>query len=138
MSSANNHNENEKSLRREQALSRCSDLAGWYEAAKRRNRIAYQASQVATVALSGATPILILWSDAPEVVQALPAALVTMIVGMSGIFQWKENYIRPASRCRTDGLRSGSRCAPFTPRMRRLVRSSTSVPRELFLKWSSS
>jgi len=32
--------------------------------------------------------------DLPDTVQALPAALVTMIVGLGGIFQWKENYLR--------------------------------------------
>ena len=66
----------------------------WYEKVKRQHRVAYQISQVAAVVLSGLTPVLILWSDLPKPIQALPAALAAIAAGLNGIFQWKEGYVR--------------------------------------------
>jgi hypothetical protein len=81
--------------RRDQALKRCDELIAWYTKEGRRQRLAFQSFQVAASLLSGITPILILvlpptldgWA-------ALPAALASIAVGLLGIFQWKENYIR--------------------------------------------
>lgn len=77
------------------ALERCDELIAWYTEEGRRQRRAFQTFQAAAILLSGITPILILvlpptldgWA-------ALPAALASIAVGLSGIFQWKENYIR--------------------------------------------
>lgn len=77
------------------ALERCDELIAWYTREGRRQRLAFQSFQVAASLLSGITPILILvlpptldgWA-------ALPAALASIAVGLLGIFQWKENYIR--------------------------------------------
>lgn len=79
---------------RERALARCQRLIRWYTKEKRRQRLAYQTFQVAAILLSGVTPILILWSDVPDVWTALPAALAAIATGLLGIFQWKENYVR--------------------------------------------
>jgi hypothetical protein len=79
---------------RERALARCQRLIKWYTKEKRRQRLAYQTFQVAAILLSGLTPILILWSDDPAGWTALPAALAAIAIGLLGIFQWKENYVR--------------------------------------------
>jgi hypothetical protein len=84
--------QNDQLLNYAKALEYCNKHIEWYEKHKARQRIAFQLSQIAIVLLSGITPVLILVGDLPPVVQALPPALVTMIVGLSGIFQWKENY----------------------------------------------
>jgi len=78
----------------EQALAYCQEMIAWYEQVKLRQRLVYQAAQIAIIVLSGLTPILILIGDIPLVWQALPPAVVTILVGLSGIFQWKENYLR--------------------------------------------
>jgi len=49
--------------------------------------------------LSGLTPVLILWSDLPEVLKALPAALAAIAAGVVGVFQWRESYPRFAFVC---------------------------------------
>lgn len=89
--------ENHQGSRREKALQYCKEQIKWYDGVKNRNRLAFQIAQVATIALSGITPVLILMGDLPAPVQALPPALATMILGLNGIFQWKENYLRFAS-----------------------------------------
>jgi hypothetical protein len=89
--------ENDLSRKREKALKYCKEQIEFYEGVKRHNRLAFQVAQVLTIVLSGITPVLILMGDLSAPLQALPPALVTMIVGLSGIFQWKENYLRFAS-----------------------------------------
>lgn len=77
------------------ALARCDELIEWYTKEGRRQRIAFQSFQVAAIVLSGLTPILILLlPEKWDAWAALPAALAAIAVGMLGIFQWKENYIR--------------------------------------------
>ena len=79
---------------RDLALDRCEKLIDWYDKTKRLQRIAYQGFEVAAIVLSGLTPILILWSNLCEVLQALPAALAGIAIGLLGIFQWRANYVR--------------------------------------------
>lgn len=81
------------------ALAQCQQHIDWYCRAKDRQRIAYQSFQAAVIVLSGLTPILILWTDLSEVVQALPAALAAIAAGLLGIFQWRANYVRFAYVC---------------------------------------
>lgn len=78
----------------DQALTYCQKLIGWYETHKKRQRYAYWVSQIVTVILSGITPILILVGNIPAIWQAIPPAIVTINIGLSGVFQWKENYLR--------------------------------------------
>jgi hypothetical protein len=84
----------EPSMRNELALERCHDLIEMYRKLKLRNLIAYKVSVIVAIVFSGLTPVLVLWSDLPEVLQALPAALAAIATGLSGIFQWKENLVR--------------------------------------------
>jgi len=85
---------NETGARSELALERCRYLIGFYDRLKRRNKIANEVSATIAIVFSGLTPVLILWSDLPEVLQALPAALAAVATGLSGIFQWKEHQTR--------------------------------------------
>jgi len=80
--------------RREQALEWCEEQIDWYKKAMLRSKSLYYVFQVATVILSGLTPVLVLWSDVPKIWQALPAALVTIVVGLTNAFHWRENHIR--------------------------------------------
>lgn len=94
MNSINDSNEQRKSSNYSQAMSYCNKLIAWYEKIKTRQRLAFQASQILIIVLSGITPILILVGNIPELWQAVPPAIVTILVGLGGIFQWKENYLR--------------------------------------------
>lgn len=77
------------------ALARCDELIAWYTKEGRRQRLAFQTFQVAAILLSGITPILILLlPDTLDAWAALPAALAAIAIGLVGIFQWKENYVR--------------------------------------------
>lgn len=80
--------------RHDYALERCHELICWYEKTKKRQQLAYLLSQSIIVVLSGLTPIIILWGDLPVLLQAIPPAVVAVLVGLSGPFQWKENYLR--------------------------------------------
>lgn len=84
----------DKENRRKHALERCQTLIEWYEKFKRRQQLAYEISHGAIIVLSGLTPILILWEDVSAPLKALPPALVAVLIGLSGAFQWKENYLR--------------------------------------------
>ncbi|HKP52301.1 MAG TPA: DUF4231 domain-containing protein [Chloroflexia bacterium] len=81
---------------RNEAIKYCKDLIDWYERVKRQDRFFHVISQSAVIMLSAITPVLILWTELPKVIQALPAAIVAIIIGLSGIFQWRDNYVRNA------------------------------------------
>ena len=81
------------------ALAQCQQHIEFYDEAKWRQRIAYQSFQAAVIVLSGLTPILILWSNLCEALQALPSALAAIAAGLLGIFQWRANYVRFAYVC---------------------------------------
>lgn len=81
------------------ALAQCQKHIDFYEGTKTRQRIAYQSFQAAVIVLSGLTPILILWSNLSEALQALPSALAAIAAGLLGIFQWRANYVRFAYVC---------------------------------------
>ncbi len=84
---------------RDLALKRCQELIDKYGRLRERHRIAYHGLQVAAIALSGITPVLILWTGLPEVIKALPAALAAIATGVIGIFQWNESYPRCTYVC---------------------------------------
>ncbi len=83
--------------RRRLALQRCNGLIGWYEDTKSRHRRRYYGLQIATIALGGLTPILVLWTDLPKPIQALPAALASIAAGLAGVFQSHEQWVRSAA-----------------------------------------
>ena len=84
---------NDFQSRQSKALEYCKNRMNWYGKHRDRNRNAFQLSQGLALTLSGLTPILILWSDLPKTIQALPAALAAILTGLNGIFHWRDNYI---------------------------------------------
>jgi hypothetical protein len=80
--------------RRTFALRRAAEQIQWYETHSARQWRAYSIFQSAAVLLGGLTPVLILWSDVPKAVQALPAALAAVAAGLVGIFRWPDNKTR--------------------------------------------
>jgi hypothetical protein len=81
-------------VRREFALRRVDEQIHWYETHSARQWRAFAVFQSATVVLGGLTPVLILWSELPKAVQALPAALAAIAAGLVGIFRWPHNKTR--------------------------------------------
>jgi hypothetical protein len=84
----------EKDTRREFALRRVDEQIEWYETHSARQWWAFTVFQTAAVVLGGLTPVLILWSELPKAVQALPAALAAISAGLVGIFRWPHNKTR--------------------------------------------
>ena len=83
--------------RREIAIKRCKDSIAWYEKHKRRSRITYQVLQSVAVIFGALTPLLLLSTDLPKPVQALPAVLASIAIGLIGAFHFQENWTRFAS-----------------------------------------
>lgn len=80
------------SKRREKALTRCHRLIDLYDKRRSSNRFYYQMSQTVTVVFSALTPVLILWTELPKSLQALPAALVAISSALALIFKFRDNY----------------------------------------------
>jgi hypothetical protein len=95
---------NSVSAHSEIAIKRCEELIARYDNLRNRHRIAYHSFQVASIVLSGITPVLILWTDLSDIIKALPAALAAIATGLIGIFQWRESYPRCTYVC--EALRS--------------------------------
>ncbi len=83
--------------RRKKAIDRCAQQIEWYEAHGSRESFFYRFFQTCAIVFGGLTPILILWSDVPKPLQALPAALAAIAAGLVGVFQWQQNWVRFAS-----------------------------------------
>ena len=62
----------------------------WYEHQKNIALVSYWVLQMAVIALSAITPVLILVDDIPKAVQALPPALAAIAAGALGMFQMRE------------------------------------------------
>src|SRR2546421_3478222 len=67
--------------RRKKAIDRCVQQIEWYEAHGSRESFFYRFFQTCAIVFGGLTPILILWSDVPKPLQALPAALAAIAAG---------------------------------------------------------
>lgn len=78
--------------RKQVAIDDCKKMISWYDRKKRISRRLFYLFQVSAIVLSALTPIFILWSELPKAIQALPAALVSISVGLSAIFKWRENW----------------------------------------------
>jgi len=84
--------EQDFSERKQIAIDDCQGLVEWYERNKRTPRILFYLSQVSTIVLGALTPVLILWSEVPKPVQALPAALASVAASLNAVFRWRENW----------------------------------------------
>lgn len=94
----------DRDLRIEKALTHCRSLINYYESRRIKSRRNYQILQIAAIILSGLTPVLILWTDVPKPIQALPAALASIAAGMVGVFHFQENWV--ASKNAAESLKS--------------------------------
>ena len=65
----------------------------YYEDTRKNSRRLYQALQILVILLGGLTPILILWTELPKPLQALPAAMASILGGISGIFHLQEDWV---------------------------------------------
>jgi hypothetical protein len=77
---------------REKAIEYCTKLIDYYQSNRSSNRNAFYISQVATVFLSAATPILVLNEDVPKIISAIPPAVASITAGLA-VFGWQENWI---------------------------------------------
>jgi hypothetical protein len=75
-------------------LNRCRDAIKGYQDGERRSGRAYHVLQALVIGFSGLTPILILWSDIPKAIQALPSALAAILAGLLATFRFQETYVR--------------------------------------------
>ena len=79
--------------RRRMALDDCQTMIKWYDTSKRTVRNLFFVSQVCIIVFSALTPVLILWSDLPKPLQALPAALASICAALNAVFRWRENWV---------------------------------------------
>lgn len=86
--------ESDFAQREMEALNRCDRQIRYYQNLAKKNRFYFHTAQASIIVLSGLTPILILLTDLPGALKALPSALSTIASGLLGVFQWKECYIR--------------------------------------------
>ena len=83
--------------RKKFAIEACEKHIDWFAKHKTEARLLYQSSQVAIIALGALTPVLIMISDAvspsiPKWLQALPAAISSIVAGLSAVFHPRENW----------------------------------------------
>jgi hypothetical protein len=79
---------------RQKGLQECDDQIAFYEKTKGSTRALHLFLTISTISLGGITPVLILWSDLPKPLQALPSALAAMTVAFDRAFRPRENYAR--------------------------------------------
>jgi hypothetical protein len=77
------------------ALDRCDELIQEYEKYWRPRKRLYLGFQSAAVLLAGITPVLLL-TGIPKALQALPAALASIVGGLVAIYHWHDNVARSA------------------------------------------
>ncbi len=80
--------------RRSRAIDRCQEQIRWYEAHATKASTLYRVFQTAAVVLGGLTPILILWTDVPKPIQALPGAGAAIAAALVGLHHWQEDWTR--------------------------------------------
>jgi hypothetical protein len=77
------------------ALERCDKLIADYEKYWRPRKKLYMGFQSAAVLLAGLTPILLL-TEISRVLQALPAAIASILGALVAIYHWQDNVARTA------------------------------------------
>ncbi|MDQ3743965.1 MAG: DUF4231 domain-containing protein [Acidobacteriota bacterium] len=85
--------EDDVRARRQLAVEDCQKMIDWYEKNKRIPRRLYYTSQTATIVFSALTPVLILWTEMPKALQALPAALASIAAALAAVYRWRENWV---------------------------------------------
>lgn len=104
------------SERSAKALDRCQSEIDRNQHDKDRSALLQHSLQALAVTFSGLTAILILWAQLPKPIQALPAALASIITGIVAIFRWQENYIRSAytaEALRSERAKFEARATPY-------------------------
>lgn len=102
--------------RRDIALWRSRDLECWYHHVRDLHRNLFHLFQTTAIALGALTPVLIVVSNLPKAIQALPAAISTISVGLMASFHWQENWIRCSyvyERIRGDRYQFLTRTGPY-------------------------
>jgi hypothetical protein len=82
--------------RRRVALNRCDVRIAWYSTYARRAWMWWYTLQIATIALGGLTPLLILVTDLPGLLKALPSALAVGAASINGMYRSRTDAIRYA------------------------------------------
>lgn len=93
--------------RRDTALSNCNEQIDFFQSAARRAHWLHGGSQIITIVISAAIPVLLLvdpeglpqWlvvDMSTKTLAALLSALVAIASGMAGTFHWHEQWVRSA------------------------------------------
>ena len=80
--------------REQAAIAVCKYNMDWYHRHGLLAMALYRGSQTAAVILSAAAAILILASELPKWVTAIPAAVASLAAGLNGIYLWREDWVR--------------------------------------------
>jgi hypothetical protein len=95
------HSADDLQERRSLAIETCEKSIKWFLKHKREARYLHQSSQIAVIALGALTPILIMFSESvsppiPKWLQALPAAISSIVAGLAVAFHPRENWVSRA------------------------------------------
>ena len=83
--------------RTKKAVAQCEEQIGWYASHSRADWYLYRTFQVGVIVLSRASPALLLFTDLPKPIQALPAALAALGAAVAAGFHWHEDAVRWAT-----------------------------------------
>lgn len=79
------------------AVAQCEEQIRWFELHSRADWILYRSFQVGVIVLSGTSPVLLLFTNLPKPLQALPAALAALAAAVAAGFHWHEDAVRWAA-----------------------------------------
>jgi hypothetical protein len=87
--------------RRRLAIQTCQSHIDWFAKHKKEARLLYRFSQISVIALGALTPVLIMFSESvspsiPKWLQALPAAVASIVAGLTAAFNPRENWVSRA------------------------------------------
>jgi len=72
----------------------CQKNLRWYRFHGLLALFCYRSLQTTAIVLSALTAVLVLATDLPKWVQALPAAFGALAVSLSAVYQWREDCVR--------------------------------------------
>jgi len=83
------------------AIETCEKHIDWFANHKKQARLLHHSSQVAVIAFGALTPVLIMISESvsppiPKWLQALPAAIASIVAGLNAVFHPRENWVSRA------------------------------------------
>src|SRR5688572_235457 len=87
--------------RRRLAIETCQSHIDWFIKHKKEARLLHRFSQISVIALGALTPVLIMLSESvsppiPKWAQALPAAVASIVAGLTAAFNPRENWVSRA------------------------------------------